>query len=249
MGTAGAHGRRAPASAPRGASHGQGRRAARAEAEAAERAARQAEAQAEQARLDRERASRASAEHAKRHEQAQHRTERVAARRLAALRSNGRPGRGRAHSTAASAGRLRPRHRAVERAPHQAGQSGLEHPLRSGCDRRASPATTESSGPAADGAPRSRRRRSGTSASEPDLTDPSLYFNRELSWLDFNDRVLQLAEDPRVPLLERVNFSRDLRGQPRRVLHGPRRRPPRSGRCEDRRPRRRCDGARRRDRG
>ena len=31
--------------------------------------------------------------------------------------------------------------------------------------------------------------------------------NRELSWLDFNDRVLQLAEDPRVPLLERVNFS------------------------------------------
>ena len=46
-----------------------------------------------------------------------------------------------------------------------------------------------------------------TSASDADLTDPSLYFNRELSWLDFNDRVLQLAEDPRVPLLERVNFS------------------------------------------
>ena len=41
---------------------------------------------------------------------------------------------------------------------------------------------------------------------QPDLDDPSLYFNRELSWLDFNDRVLQLAEDPRVPLLERVNF-------------------------------------------
>ena len=39
------------------------------------------------------------------------------------------------------------------------------------------------------------------------FSDPSLYFNRELSWLDFNDRVLQLAEDPRVPLLERVNFS------------------------------------------
>jgi polyphosphate kinase len=42
---------------------------------------------------------------------------------------------------------------------------------------------------------------------DPDLSDPSLYFNRELSWLDFNDRVLQLAEDPRNPLLERVNFS------------------------------------------
>jgi polyphosphate kinase len=36
--------------------------------------------------------------------------------------------------------------------------------------------------------------------------DPSLYLNRELSWLDFNDRVLQLAEDERVPLLERVKF-------------------------------------------
>jgi len=40
----------------------------------------------------------------------------------------------------------------------------------------------------------------------PDLEDPSLYFNRELSWLDFNDRVLQIAEDPSVPLLERVKF-------------------------------------------
>ena len=40
----------------------------------------------------------------------------------------------------------------------------------------------------------------------PDLEDPSLYFNRELSWLDFNDRVLQLAEDPSVPLLERLKF-------------------------------------------
>ncbi len=40
----------------------------------------------------------------------------------------------------------------------------------------------------------------------PDLEDPSLYFNREVSWLDFNDRVLQLAEDTSVPLLERVKF-------------------------------------------
>src|SRR5271165_5023231 len=36
--------------------------------------------------------------------------------------------------------------------------------------------------------------------------DPGLFINRELSWLDFNDRVLQLAEDPRLPLLERVKF-------------------------------------------
>jgi polyphosphate kinase len=41
---------------------------------------------------------------------------------------------------------------------------------------------------------------------EADLEQSSLYFNRELSWLDFNDRVLQLAEDPSVPLLERVKF-------------------------------------------
>jgi polyphosphate kinase len=40
----------------------------------------------------------------------------------------------------------------------------------------------------------------------PDLTDPSLYANRELSWLDFNDRVLQLAEDESLPLMERLKF-------------------------------------------
>jgi polyphosphate kinase len=46
------------------------------------------------------------------------------------------------------------------------------------------------------------------SAREPvALSDPSLYLNRELSWLDFNDRVLQLAEDDRVPLLERAKFA------------------------------------------
>src|SRR3954452_21344051 len=39
-----------------------------------------------------------------------------------------------------------------------------------------------------------------------DLTDTRFYFNRELSWMKFNDRVLQLAEDRSVPLLERVKF-------------------------------------------
>jgi polyphosphate kinase len=33
-----------------------------------------------------------------------------------------------------------------------------------------------------------------------------LFVNRELSWLDFNERVLTLAEDPSVPLLERFKF-------------------------------------------
>ena len=36
--------------------------------------------------------------------------------------------------------------------------------------------------------------------------NPALYFNRELSWLDFNWRVLFLAKDTRLPLLERVRF-------------------------------------------
>ena len=40
----------------------------------------------------------------------------------------------------------------------------------------------------------------------PDLADPGLYINRELSWLDFNARVLALASDPGVPLLERCKF-------------------------------------------
>ena len=35
---------------------------------------------------------------------------------------------------------------------------------------------------------------------------PSQYLNRELSWLEFNDRVLREAFDPRNPLLERVKF-------------------------------------------
>ena len=46
-----------------------------------------------------------------------------------------------------------------------------------------------------------------TTGTEPrDLADPRLYVNRELSWLDFNSRVLELAEDESQPLLERAKF-------------------------------------------
>src|SRR3712207_5430246 len=43
-------------------------------------------------------------------------------------------------------------------------------------------------------------------AHRPSLSDPSLYINREVSWLAFNDRVLAQARDERHPLLERVRF-------------------------------------------
>jgi len=39
-----------------------------------------------------------------------------------------------------------------------------------------------------------------------DLNDPSLYLNRELTWLAFNSRVLNEAADERNPLLERLKF-------------------------------------------
>ena len=45
-----------------------------------------------------------------------------------------------------------------------------------------------------------------SSPSEVDLEDPALYLNRELTWLEFNRRVLHEADDERTPLLERVKF-------------------------------------------
>ncbi len=42
---------------------------------------------------------------------------------------------------------------------------------------------------------------------QPPLEHPAdRFLNRELSWLDFNDRVLALAEDAQLPLLERAKF-------------------------------------------
>ena len=41
---------------------------------------------------------------------------------------------------------------------------------------------------------------------ELDLTNSSLYINRELSQLEFCHRVLAMARDPNLPLLERVRY-------------------------------------------
>ncbi len=46
----------------------------------------------------------------------------------------------------------------------------------------------------------------GSLGESPDLRASSLYINRELSWLEFNARVLSEAESDSVPLLERLKF-------------------------------------------
>jgi polyphosphate kinase len=40
----------------------------------------------------------------------------------------------------------------------------------------------------------------------PELSDPMWYINRDLSHLEFNRRVMQMAQDPTVPLIERLRF-------------------------------------------
>ncbi|MBN1173228.1 MAG: RNA degradosome polyphosphate kinase, partial [Micromonosporaceae bacterium] len=73
------------------------------------------------------------------------------------------------------------------------------HPLLPSQDKRVTPprevsALAQAGGALVTGGP-----------AQPDLPEDR-YLDRELSWLDFNARVLAIAEDPRTPLLERAKF-------------------------------------------
>jgi len=54
--------------------------------------------------------------------------------------------------------------------------------------------------------PAAKQRKSAKNVTEINLSDACWYLNRELTWLEFNRRVLHEAEDERTPLLERLKF-------------------------------------------
>ena len=58
----------------------------------------------------------------------------------------------------------------------------------------------------ASGAPGASGASGAPGTARPDVHEQSLFFNRDLAWLEFNRRVLALAQDERTPLLERVRF-------------------------------------------
>jgi polyphosphate kinase len=75
-------------------------------------------------------------------------------------------------------------------------------PPRNGNGARRKPASAQAARAAAVIAPPSDWR----DLDPRDLKNPALFINRELSWLEFNQRVLAQAQDPCHPLLERVKF-------------------------------------------
>ena len=89
-------------------------------------------------------------------------------------------------------------------------------------------------------------------AAHIESAEPRLFLNRELSWLAFNERVLEEARDPSLPLYERLKFIGIVVVELRRILHDPRGRPeaadPRQGRRDGRRRHDRRRAARRHQR-
>ncbi|HYN96096.1 MAG TPA: RNA degradosome polyphosphate kinase, partial [Pilimelia sp.] len=64
----------------------------------------------------------------------------------------------------------------------------------------------DAGGPGAGAAARANGAKPDAAAAPADPLPDDRFLNRELSWLDFNSRVLSLAEDPQTPLLERAKF-------------------------------------------
>ena len=54
--------------------------------------------------------------------------------------------------------------------------------------------------------PTSARRRRAVASRRQKAAQPDRFLNRELSWLDWNDRCIQLGQDPTVPLLHRIRL-------------------------------------------
>src|SRR5262245_22468130 len=73
-------------------------------------------------------------------------------------------------------------------------------------DTRTPKATATAPGPAVDPEPGVTPDAADVVAAVEEPLPEGRFLNRELSWLDFNARVLALAEDPAVPLLERAKF-------------------------------------------
>ena len=81
-------------------------------------------------------------------------------------------------------------------------------PSQAGADQTDIAEISEISGPGARSTPRPGRRDDASAAGGQHRADlpPDRYLDREQSWVRFNQRVLELAEDDEIPLLERVRF-------------------------------------------